>query len=187
VNISEQATLVPAVFVDRDGTLMEDVPYIRDPASVRLFPGVPEALRRLRDAGFRIVMVTNQSGIGRGWSTMEDFARVQDSFFNLAGQDLFDAVYMCPDGPDQPSERRKPAPGMVFEAARDLSLDLNRSWLIGDKPSDIECGVNAGVRAIQVRTGEGAGQKSERAVHIAEDIGRAAEFILRELVGVRSA
>jgi len=158
---------------------MEDVPYIRNPADVRLFPGVPEELRNLRAAGFLIVMVTNQSAIGRGWNTLEEFDRVQERFFELTGPGLFDGVYMCPDAPDQPSERRKPAPGMVLEAARDLGVDLAHSWMIGDKSSDVECGLNAGVKSIQVATGEGTKQRSEQAVFFAADFAEAARYVLR--------
>ncbi len=173
------AALRDAVFVDRDGTLMEDVPYIRDPAAVRIFPGVSEALRRLKAAGFVIVMATNQSGIGRGWNTVEQFDAVQARFFELLGANLIDAVYMCPDAPGAPSRHRKPEPGMLFDAARELGLDLHRSWMIGDKPADVECGMNAGARPIQVLTGEGAAHPSEKALQQVVDFSAAADFVLR--------
>ncbi len=176
--LSNPGSPAPAVFIDRDGTLMEDVPYIRDPSKVELFPGIAEALRKLQSAGFRLVMVTNQSGIGRGWNTLDDFNRVQERFFELLGSGLIEAVYMCPDAPNVPSERRKPAPGMVFEATRDLNLDLPRSWFIGDKAADVECGRNAGIPAVQVQTGEGAAQRSEIAAYFAPSFPEAVDFII---------
>ena len=170
----------PAIFVDRDGTLMEDVPRITDPDDVRPYPNVAEGLRLLQRSGYRLVMVTNQSAIGRGWTKCEDFQRVQTRLIEMLGRDLFDGVYMCPDRPDVPSARRKPAPGMVFEAERDLNLDLTRSWFIGDKASDIDCAFNAGVRAVQVLTGEGEKEQNANAIHLAKDFREAVEFIVRE-------
>lgn len=170
----------PAVFIDRDGTLMEDVPRIKDPADVRLFPRVTEALRLLRERGYCLVMVTNQSAIGRGWATLADFDRVQARLLEMLGREIFDGIYMCPDQPEVPSPRRKPAPGMVFEAARDLNLDLAGSWFIGDKASDIDCGINAGVRPVQVLTGEGEKQRHPKAVHLAKDFAEAADFVAGE-------
>ncbi len=175
------SSLRPAIFIDRDGTLMEDVPWITNPAEVRLFPGVREALQDLKRAGFRVVMVTNQSGIGRGWMTVAQFEAVQARLLELLGSDVFDGIYMCPDRPDAPSERRKPAPGMIFEAARDLKIDLARSWMIGDKASDVECGQNANVKSVQVRTGEGEKQRSAEAVYFAEGFEEAVRFVLREV------
>jgi D-glycero-D-manno-heptose 1,7-bisphosphate phosphatase len=147
-----------AVFFDRDGTLMEDVHYCGDPAEVRVYDGVTEALDRLRSAGFLVVMVSNQSGIGRGLITEAQYQAVQAELLRQIGAWRIDASYYCPDAPDVPSVRRKPAPGMVLEAAADLGIDLGLSFLIGDKNVDVECGRRAGVRTIQVRTGYGAEQ-----------------------------
>src|SRR5271154_3276802 len=120
----------PAVLLDRDGTLMEDEDYCSDPEQVRIFPGVPEALRALKDAGYRLVIITNQSGIGRGYYTLADYEAVQARFLGLVGEGLIDATYFCPEAPEAGSPRRKPATGMVMEAQRDLGLDLPRSWFI---------------------------------------------------------
>ena len=173
------STLTPAVFLDRDGTLIEDVPYGTDPAKVRLFPGVREALARLKTAGFRNVIVTNQSGVGRGWISPTQYEAIHARLLELLGPDLIDATYFCPDAPGVPSDERKPAPGMLLRAAKDLRLDLTQSWLIGDKTSDLECGRNAGVRSILVLTGEGSVADPSAAEFVAEDIGAAVEFILR--------
>jgi D-glycero-D-manno-heptose 1,7-bisphosphate phosphatase len=141
--------LSPAVFLDRDGTLIRNVDYINDPGRVEIFPDVPEALRRLKAAGFRIVIITNQSGFARGRVTQEQYEAVQARTIALAGPEIIDATYMCPDfGP-----RRKPSPAMILEAARDLNLDPSRSYMIGDKASDILCGQNAGTKTIFIQTG----------------------------------
>lgn len=169
-----------AVFLDRDGTLMHEVHYCRDPALVRIIDGARESLERLKSAGFRLVVVTNQSGIARGILTLADYEAVQARFLELLGHGLVEATYMCADGPDGASERRKPAPGMLLEAARDLGLDLARSWMVGDKASDVHCGLAAGTRAVLVRTGHGGGEDAAGAHFIAKDIASAADFILRK-------
>jgi D-glycero-D-manno-heptose 1,7-bisphosphate phosphatase len=150
-----------AVFFDRDGVLMEEVHYCGDPALVKAFPGAGEALRRIRAAGFRTFIVTNQSGIGRGWITDAQYRAVQDELLRQIGPGLIDDAYFCADPPGVPSLRRKPEPGMVLEAAADHSLDLAGSFFVGDKSSDIECGRRAGTRTILVLTGYGAQQNCE--------------------------
>lgn len=169
----------PAVFLDRDGTLMQEAHYCSKPEQVRILDGVPEALRALRDAGYRLIIVTNQSGIGRGYYTLEDYAAVQARFFELLGADLIEATYFCPEAPEQASPRRKPAPGMVLEAARDLGLDLERSWMVGDKAVDVQCARAAAVRPILVQTGHGAAQDPTGAEFIAKDFASAAAYILK--------
>jgi D-glycero-D-manno-heptose 1,7-bisphosphate phosphatase len=148
-----------AVFFDRDGTLMHDTHYCGDPAAVKLYPGVSGALRALKSAGFWTFIVTNQSGIGRGLITEAQYFAVQGEFLRQLGPDLVDASYYCPDAPGLPSTRRKPEPGMVLEAAAEFHLDLARSFFIGDKSIDIECGRRAGTSTILVLTGYGAEQK----------------------------
>ena len=147
-----------AVFFDRDGTLMEEVEYCADPALVRVFPGVPEALRRLKGAGFGIFLITNQSGIGRGLFSEQQYLDVHREFLRQAGEASIDAVYYCPDAPGVPSLCRKPEPGMVLRAAREHGIDLAASYFVGDKAADIECGRRAGTRTILVLTGYGAAQ-----------------------------
>jgi len=148
----------PAVFFDRDGTLMEEAHYCGDPAQVRVYASVPEGLRLLKDAGFRTFVVSNQSGIGRGFITEEQYRAVQAELMAQIGEGLIDASYFCPDAPGTPSTRRKPAPGMLLEAAADFDVDLARSYMIGDKAVDVECGKRAGVKTILVMTGYGAEQ-----------------------------
>ena len=166
-----------AVFFDRDGTLMEEVHYCGDPAKVRVFPGVPEALRMLKEAGFRAFVITNQSGIARGLITEAQYCAVHEELLRQIGAGLIDATYFCADPPAVPSTRRKPEPGMVLEAAAAYDIDLARSYLIGDKSADIECGQRAGTRTILVMTGYGAEQDC-RAGYTAPNVAEAVEIVL---------
>ena len=173
----------PAVFLDRDGTLIEDREYLSDPAGVRLLPGVPEGLRRLREAGFALVVVTNQSGIGRGWMTDADYAAVAAEVDRqLAEYDIvFDAVYFCPARPDANDPDRKPAPGMFLRAARELDIDLAKSYSVGDSLRDVIAGRDAGCRAgILVQTGKPLPEPDQRlGWRIAADFREAVEVILQ--------
>src|ERR1043166_9404639 len=169
----------PAVFVDRDGTIMHDADYCSDPKQVRVFPGVPNALRRLKRAGYKIIVITNQSGIGRGFFSVEQYHAVEAEVLRQLGDGLVDAAYFCPDVPGKPSQCRKPAPGMVLQAAREHDVDLSRSFLIGDKEIDVECAHTAGIRSIRVRTGFDQATKDSCADWVAEDLSAAAEIILK--------
>ncbi len=170
----------PAVFLDRDGTIMHDVMYCSDPAKVRLFNDTRDALGRLKQAGFKVFVITNQSGIGRGYFTEADYRAVEQEVNSQIGTELIDATYFCADAPDAASARRKPAPGMVFEAQRDHDLDLSRSFFVGDKRIDAQCGRNAGVRTILVESGcETHADVDHGADWKARDLTAAAEIILR--------
>jgi D-glycero-D-manno-heptose 1,7-bisphosphate phosphatase len=154
----------PAVFLDRDGTVIEAVHYLRDPAAVRLLPGAGGALARLRAAGFACVLITNQSAIGRGLLTVEGLYLVHAELCRQLeehGAEL-DGFYFCPSVPLSDDRtaiddyNRKPSPGMILRAAYDLDLDLDRSWMIGDMVSDVLAGQNAGCRgSIFVASGQG--------------------------------
>ena len=171
--------LSPAVFLDRDGTIMEDCDYCSDPKDVRIFPGVPEALRRLKSRGFKLIVITNQSGIGRGLMTVEQYRAVEAEVLQRL-DDLIGATYFCPDVPGQHSSCRKPAPGMILQAKREHGIDLSRSFFIGDKEIDVECGRNAGVRTIRVQTGFQHGTTGSTADWVAKNLPAAAEIILSE-------
>ena len=171
-------TLSPAVFVDRDGTIMQDADYCSDPKQVQIFPGVPEALRRLKSKGFKLIVITNQSGIGRGLFTIEQYRAVEAEVLRQLGDGLIDATYFCPDVPGQHSSCRKPAPGMIVQATREHRIDLSRSFFIGDKEIDAECGRNAGVRTIRVQTGFQSDPTSTIADWVAEDMPAAIDIIL---------
>ena len=148
-----------AVFLDRDGTLIADKNYLHRPEDVEIFPGAGAALKRLADAGFKLIIVTNQSGIGRGYFTLADAERVNDQLgreFARAGV-RFAKTYIAPEAPDQPSRGRKPSPQFLFDARDEFGLNLAESFMVGDKLIDLECGWNAGVKkCILVRTGYGA-------------------------------
>lgn len=168
----------PAVFFDRDGTLMEEVHYCNDPALVRAFPGTAGALGRLRQAGWLNVLVTNQSGLASGKITPVQYASVEAEL-NRQLEGFVDAVYFCADSPASPGPRRKPGIGMLEEAVRDLGIDLSKSWMVGDKDIDIQCGHAAGCRTILVRTGYGTLHDGSLADHLASDVIGAVDFILQ--------
>ena len=171
--------LSPAVFLDRDGTIMRDVEYCGDPKQVQVFTDAPEALRRLKDAGFKVVIITNQSGIGRGYFGEPDYRAVEREVQRQVGPGLIDATYFCPDLPESGSTRRKPEPGMVLEAQRDHQIDLSRSFFVGDKAIDAECGRRAGTRTIIVRTGIDQHSVEAETDWIANNLLEATEIILR--------
>jgi len=168
-----------AVFLDRDGTIMHDADYCSEPKQVKIFDSAVFALRRLKDAGYKIIVITNQSGIGRGFFTEKQYRAVEAEVSRQLGYNLIDATYFCPDAPGKPSKCRKPAPGMVLEAARDHDVDLSRSFLIGDKEIDAECAHNAGLRAIRVRTGFDKMTDGSCADWVTDDLTAAAEIILK--------
>ena len=176
-----------AVFLDRDGTLIEDKDYLSRPEDVRIYPGVPEALRRLQGAGFRLVMVTNQSGVGRGYFTMADVQKVHARLTGLfAAEGVgFERIYIAPEAPDQPSRGRKPSPQFLFDARDELGIELAHSYMVGDKLIDLQCGWNAGVRAsLLVRTGYGAKLEAKQPPElkngiVVDDLVTAAEWILK--------
>src|SRR5207248_7747400 len=141
-----------AVFFDRDGTIMHDVNYCSDPKDVHVFPCVAESLRKLKARGFKLIMITNQSGIGRGYFTPEQYDHVHAEVLRQIGEPLIDATYVCPDVPGVESKCRKPAPGMILQGAREHAADLSRSIMIGDKETDVHCGHNAAIKTIHART-----------------------------------
>ena len=167
-----------AVFVDRDGTIIEDADYCSHPRQVKVLPGVPEALRRLKSKGFKLIVITNQSGIGRGFFTVGQYRAVESEVSRQLGNGLIDATYFCPDVPGQHSSHRKPSPGMIWQARQEHQIDLARSFFIGDKEIDVECGRNAGVRTIRVQTGFDRDVSGSAADWTAEDLPAAAEIIL---------
>ncbi|SEL19230.1 D,D-heptose 1,7-bisphosphate phosphatase [Roseateles sp. YR242] len=152
--------LRPCLFIDKDGTLIENVPYNIDPAKLRFMPGAGEALARLRHAGLALVIVTNQSGLARGFFTRAQLARLQEVLVRRL-QDEFgvviDDVAVCPHAPDARGRPaclcRKPAPGMLIRAARAHHLDLARSWMVGDTLDDVEAGHRAGAQGLLFDSG----------------------------------
>lgn len=179
-----------AVFLDKDGTLIDDVPYNADPAKMRLSPGAAEGIRSLAEAGFRLFVVSNQSGVARGHFAEQDLSAVEDRLRTLmteAGAKL-DGFYYCPHYPDGSvteysfvCDCRKPEPGMIVNAAREHAIDVAQSWLVGDILDDVEAGRRAGCRTILIDNGHETEWRttSERTPdHVAADLIEAAEVIL---------
>jgi D-glycero-D-manno-heptose 1,7-bisphosphate phosphatase len=173
--------------LDRDGTLIEEREYLSDPGNVALFAGAADALLSLQMTGFKLFIVSNQSGVGRGFFTMKDVERVNERMTRCFAEKgvQFDKVYIAPEAPGQPSRGRKPSPEFLFDARDEFGLDLTSSYFIGDKLSDLECGWNAGVKkCILVRTGYGRKLEQEHPERlanavIADDLPAAAEWILK--------
>jgi histidinol-phosphate phosphatase family protein len=172
--------LSAAIFIDRDGTIIEDVPYCSHPRQVKVFPGVPQALRRLKAKGFKLIVITNQSGIGRGFFTLDDYRSVESEVSRQLGDGLIDATYFCPDVPGRRSSHRKPSPGMILQAKREHQIDLARSFFVGDKEIDVECGRNAGARTIRVQTGSDRDVSGSAADWTAKDFPAAVQIILNQ-------
>lgn len=183
----------PAVFLDRDGTLIEDAGYLDRLERLAIFPWSIDAVRLLNRAGYTVAIVTNQAGVARG---IVDEAFIGEAHRYLtdrfaAGRASIDACYYCPHLEDAPVRKyrrrcdcRKPRPGMLRQAAQDLDLDLSRSWVIGDRWLDVELAANAGAKAILVRTGygrteEGRPPSGVRAEVVADNLMGAVGWILR--------
>jgi len=153
-----------AVFLDRDGTICEDVGYLNSVEQIQLIPRAAEAIRRLNEKGFKTVMVTNQSGVARGFFPESRLKEIHFELTRLLREEeaFLDGVYYCPHYPDEGEEPyrricecRKPAPGLLLQAAEDLDLDLPASFMIGDHYSDVECAQRVGAQGILVLTGHG--------------------------------
>jgi D-glycero-D-manno-heptose 1,7-bisphosphate phosphatase len=145
-----------AVFVDRDGTLIEEVNFLSRVEDLRCFPFTNEAVLRLKQAGYLVVVVTNQSGIGRGLYSEADMHSVHDEIQSRLTTKI-DGFYFCPHLPEANCRCRKPRLGMIEDACADLGIDLASSWMIGDKELDVLTGANAGIRTAMVMTGYGNG------------------------------
>jgi histidinol-phosphate phosphatase family protein len=151
-----------AIFLDKDGTLIEDVPYNVDPAQIRLYPDVPEALRRFRDAGYRLIVISNQAGVARGYFEENALEGVRETLYRLLATEgvAVDGFYYCPHHPQGTvpvysvaCDCRKPRPGMIVRAAREHGIDLSGSWMIGDILNDVEAGNAAGCRTVLIDNG----------------------------------
>lgn len=145
-----------ALFLDRDGTLILDKHYLADPAGVELIPGVAAALTRARSLGYKLFILTNQSGIGRGMYTLDDVHRCNDRMDELLGlpRPIFDDICIVPEAPDQPSLYRKPSPRYLVETIARHRLDPAHCWMVGDRESDIQSGLQAAIHGVAVCTGK---------------------------------
>ncbi|MBP1626236.1 MAG: D,D-heptose 1,7-bisphosphate phosphatase [Holophagaceae bacterium] len=176
-----------AIFLDRDGTLNEEVDYLHRVEEVALVPGAAQAIAALNARGIPVIVITNQSGIGRGYFSWEEYQAVMnridvllaregahiDGAYASPHHEKGQGIYQHPDHPD-----RKPNPGMLLRAAEEHRIDLSRSWMVGDKEIDVEAGHRAGCRSALVRTGYGSAGGSTRADLVAKDLPEAIQRIL---------
>ena len=177
-----------AVFLDRDGTIIAEKRYLRNPDKVEWIDGALAGLKKLRGAGFLLFIVTNQSGIGRGLYTEREMHSVNQRIASLAAEAgvAFEKIYYATEAPETPSYGRKPSPQFLLDAGRDYRVSLARSYMIGDKLSDLQCGWNAGVRkSILVKTGYGQTLLQQKNIDlsragIAENLAYAADWILQQ-------
>lgn len=170
--------------LDRDGTVIVDKDYLADPEGVELLPGSAEGLRRLRALGLRLVIVTNQSGVGRGYFSADAMHAVNDRVREIlaASGAPVEGIYACPHGPDENCACRKPQPGLIEQAAADLGFDPAECVVIGDKAADIELGKALGAMTVLVRTGYGAQTEADASAcpdYVADTLLDAADFIAR--------
>ncbi|HYP28263.1 MAG TPA: D-glycero-beta-D-manno-heptose 1,7-bisphosphate 7-phosphatase [Blastocatellia bacterium] len=183
----------PAIFLDRDGTINEDIGYVSRPEELIIYPQAAEAIRLFNEAGLKVIVITNQSGVARGMYSEETLDAIHDRLREELGRygARIDGAYYCPHHPEIGDARyrqkcacRKPSAGMLMEAAREHGIDLARSYMIGDKASDINLAANAGARGVLVLTGYGRGTLAAREhypcepVLVAEDLLEAARRIL---------
>ena len=155
----------PAVFIDRDGTISEEVGYVNHPSRFRVFPYSAEAIRILNNNGWLAIVITNQAGVARGYFSEELIASVHDRLESDLENARLDAIYYCAHHPSvgEPPYRidcdcRKPKPGLIDRAAKDLDVDLGASWMVGDRYGDVELARNAGLRSAFVLSGYGRGE-----------------------------
>jgi len=146
-----------AIFMDRDGTVSEEVGYMYHAGLYKPFPWTGQAVRRINDSGFKAVLITNQAGVERGYfpeSTVHEVHSILDAELDRSAAHL-DAIYFCPHRPETQCDCRKPKPGMILRASREMNIDLAKSYMIGDRYVDVEAAHGAGVRSVLLRSGDG--------------------------------
>lgn len=170
------------VLLDRDGTLNVEKHYLSDPAQLELYPGAGAAVRRLNQAGFGVAVVTNQSGIARGYFDMATLERIHARLHALLAAEgaHVDGIYLCPHGPDDDCTCRKPLPGMIEKAVAEHGFDPRQAVMVGDKEVDVDLGRAVGAATILVKTGHGAKAVADgsKADHIVDDLSAAVDVIL---------
>jgi len=179
----------PALFLDRDGVMIVDRNYLSEPSEVEIIPGAIESMLAAQKAGYLLIGVSNQSGLGRGMFTADELEAVMDRFYELLADSgvILDAFYYCPHAPDANCGCRKPRPGLLDEAVSDFRWNRSRSWVVGDKLSDVKLGIDSGMNGALVRTGHGLEQESKcvreygqnDSVLVCNDISDAINQILR--------
>ncbi|MBC8208107.1 MAG: D-glycero-beta-D-manno-heptose 1,7-bisphosphate 7-phosphatase [Desulfobulbaceae bacterium] len=194
---SEGQSKRAAVFLDRDGTINEQMGYINHLSRFQMLPGAAQAIRQMNEAGLVVVVVSNQSGLARGYFPDELLTAVHEKMtaeLSAAGAHV-DGLYFCPHHPEAKRadlriacDCRKPKPGLVLQAAEELNIDLSRSFMVGDRWSDLKCAVNSGVTPILVLTGYGRGdadyigpEQKVQPAFVGEDLSAVADWILEQL------
>jgi D-glycero-D-manno-heptose 1,7-bisphosphate phosphatase len=175
-----------AVFLDRDGTIIKEKNYLRRVEELEIFSGAGAALGRLCRAGFKLFIVSNQSGVGRGYFTLAEVGKVNEYLLSELAREgaRFERIYIAPEAPNAPSRGRKPSPQFLWDARDECGVDLAQSYMVGDKLIDLECGWNAGVRkCLLVRTGYGAelertSPNKLKAAAVVDDLHAASQWIL---------
>ncbi len=174
----------PTVFLDRDGTIIVDVGYLGDPEQVEFLPNAAQSIKNLKDDfKFQVIVISNQSGIARGIITEQQVVSVNDKVNDLLESEgvSIDSFYFCPHHPDfSPEEKcdcRKPSPQMVLQASKDFDVDLSKSYFVGDKASDVECGLNAGLKSILLSS-----EYVDNEINILQKHGKSPNFVARNFL-----
>jgi histidinol-phosphate phosphatase family protein len=177
-----------AVFLDRDGTIAPDVNYCRRPEDFNLFPDAGEAVKLLNNHGFKVVVITNQSGIARGYFTVQILARIHQKMADELGRSAakLDAVYYCPHHPDEGCECRKPKTALFHQAVREMDIELDLSYVVGDSSIDIEAGKTLGCKTILVTTGPKQGDRLTRSDYTSDSLIEAVQWILKDTQSAQS-
>ncbi|MDR1522900.1 MAG: HAD family hydrolase [Endomicrobium sp.] len=179
----------PAVFLDRDGTLIYSKNYLSSPGQVKLYSYTAESINKLKRAGFKVIVVTNQSGIARGMFTLKDLDKIHKKFLSLlkiAGASI-DGIYFCPHVDADNCQCRKPKVGMVMQGSKDFNIDLKKSYTVGDSIRDYLLGFNVGGKGILVLTGHGKNQKQKinqekiKPFAVCKDLKQAVNLIVRDV------
>lgn len=175
-----------AVYFDRDGTINEDVDYLSDPDRLVMIDGAAASIKRLNEAGVPVIVISNQSGVGRGYFSEEAVEAVNERLESLLGAEgaRLDGVYYCAHRPEEDCGCRKPRTGLVERAAKEHGIDNSSSYVVGDKASDMGLAANIGARGVLVLTGKGAEERKKLSVSpdfVADDITGAVEWIMKDL------
>jgi len=170
-----------AVFLDRDGTMAEDVHYCSRPEDFRLFPDTPKAIKLLNQHGFKVIIITNQSGIARGYFTEETLADIHRKMKDELAREgaHIDAIYYCPHHPDDNCDCRKPKPKLILQAAKEHQIDLKRSFVIGDLQMDVDLGRAVGCKTLLISRPSSPANEGIKADAVAPDLWQAARIILK--------
>jgi D-glycero-D-manno-heptose 1,7-bisphosphate phosphatase len=180
-----------AVFMDRDGTIIEDIGYLNHPGAIQFIPGSIDAIKKLNASGYKVIVITNQAGVARGLvseNMLQTIDKTLHKWLLSSGAHL-DGIYYCPHHPEhgyypykQICECRKPHPGLIKKAQRDFNIDLAQSYMVGDKATDIEAGQKAGVKTIHVLSGRGKDEKDKIKIapdHTAQNLTDAVNWIIK--------